>query len=303
MDYPRIAIIGAGSVGSTTAYALMLQNIRAHIFLIDTDQIRCTGEISDLSDARNFCSGSTITVGSMQEAQKSDIIIIAAGQHQEPNQDRQSLFAENKKIIRSIIEQLLPLKKSAIIIMVTNPVDPLAYYAQKVAKIPHHQLFGSGTFLDSTRLRFLLSQKLNIAQESIHAYILGEHGDSQFPSWKTAFIGGIPLTEFTQISQSDMDSIARTIREKAYQIISCKGATFFGIATCVSALCKSILLDEKRIMPLSVYNPDLDIYISLPVVLGKNGIEKLIIPNLSTEESALFLASAERIKAYIDTTR
>lgn len=298
MKHTKISIIGAGAVGSTIAYALMLKNSAAEISLIDVDEIRCRGEILDLSDALSFCGPSSIQSQTAKNAGKSDIIIIAAGKRQEPGQDRIALLHANKKIIKSILEEIQPLNKEAIVIMVTNPVDLLTLYAQEQINHPRSRLFSSGTFLDTQRLRGLLSQKLQIAQQSIHAYILGEHGDTQFPAWSCARVAGIPLHDF-KFTQKELDMIATETRNKAYEIIKCKGATFYGIATCVAALCRTIIFDEKRVTPVSCYLEQYDVCMSMPVVLGKNGIEKILQLPLNQKEKELLDLSAQTLKQHI----
>ncbi|MFC1845647.1 hypothetical protein ACFLX2_00805 [Candidatus Dependentiae bacterium] len=206
-----------------------------------------------------------------------------------------------KKIVTSIIGDLKPLKKDAIVIIVTNPVDAMTFYAQKASELPHRQVFGTGTFLDSQRLRGLISEKLNIAEQSIHAYVLGEHGDSQFPAWSTARIAGLPLLEFRGITEADLDSFAAKARQKVYEIINCKGATFFGIAACVSAICENILFNQKRIAPVSVFAKEFGVYLSMPAVLGSSGIEQIIPVALNEKEKRQMKESADKIKKTIGT--
>lgn len=285
MKHIKISIIGAGSVGSTIAYALMLKNIAAEIVLADIDEIRCRGEILDLSDALSFCGPSVIHGGTINEVKNSDIIVIAAGKKQEPGQDRTILLQVNKKIIESVIEQIKPLNQNSILIVVTNPVDVMTYYAQKASGLSYAQVLGSGTFLDTQRVRSILSKKIGIAEQSIHAYVLGEHGDTQFPVWSSARVAGIPLADFN-LDKKELDQIAHDTKNKAYEIIACKGATYYGIAACVSALCRTIIFDQKRVTPLSCYLEKEDIYISLPTVLGAKGVEKILpIPMNSDEQN------------------
>lgn len=297
MKLPKIAIIGAGDVGTTTAYALILQNINAEIILADINEVRCRGEVLDLSDAVALCGQSQIRNGTSQDVQQADIIIIAAGARQKPGQTRIELFDANKKVITEIINQIKPLNSHAILIMVSNPLDPLTLLAQKISGLPRNQVFGTGTFLDSQRLRQLISHKIGVNEKSIHAYILGEHGDTQFPAWSSAHIAGTPLSDFIQNAEKDLDAIAQAVKHKAYEIISCKGATFFGIATCVSAICRTILLDEKRITPLSCYVEKFGVCLSVPVVLGAHGIEQIIDIPMDEKEQKQLLFSAESIKA------
>src|SRR5579863_7035237 len=276
MKHSKIAIIGAGSVGSTAAYALLLKNIAAEIILIDIDEIRCQGEILDLSDALSFDGTSRIRAGTAQDAAKANIIIIAAGKAQNPDETRQKLFSANKAIISNIFTSIKPINPQAIIIMVTNPVDPLTMLAQSLSGLQRNQVFGTGTFLDTLRLRGLIAQKADVSIESINAYVIGEHGDAQCAAWSSADIAGIPIAQFPGILKEDCTIMAQQTKDKAYDIIACKGSTSFGIAACVAAMCEAIIFDQKIIMPLSTYVEKYKTCLSMPAVLGENGIEKII---------------------------
>jgi len=284
MKHSKIAIIGAGTVGSTIAYALLLKNIGSEIMLVDIDEQRCKGEILDLSDALSFSGASKVFGGSPQDAGKADIIIISAGKHQKSGQTRDELISTNSTVISSVMKAIQPINSNAIVLIVTNPLDTLTLLAQDLSGLPKNQVFGSGTLLDTQRLRGFISKKVGVAEQSIHAYILGEHGETQFPAWSCARIGGKPLTGFSELTKSNLDAIAEETRKKAYNIIACKGATFWGIGACVSSICETILFDQKKVMPVSCYIKEHDIYLSMPCVLGKNGIEKTISIPLNTEE-------------------
>ncbi len=291
----KIAIIGAGAVGSSIAYALILRNVVAEIILVDIDEKRCKGEILDLSDAL-FWSTAKIKNGNAQDAAQADIIIIAAGARQKPNQPRTELIKTNQSIIAAIIEQIRPINRHAIIIIVTNPVDILTLDAQKFSGLPRNQVFGSGTFLDTQRLCGILSKKLNIAIQSIDAYILGEHGDTQFPVWSTANIAGIPILNFPQINTKVLNQIAEETRKKAYEIISCKGATYYGIAACIATICQTIILNQKLVIPLSCYISSFNICLSMPATLGAEGIEQILPVPLNEIEQQQLVRSAEYLQ-------
>lgn len=297
MKHSKIAIIGTGNVGSTIAYALMLRNMVAEILLIDINEQRCRGEQLDLSDALTFSTTSTISSASFEDARTADIIIIAAGKPQLPDQPRTELARINQSILTSTINKLQPLNPQAIIIVVSNPVDLLTLHIQNIAGLPKNQIFGTGTFLDSQRLRTIIADKLNIAEQSIHAYILGEHGDSQFVAWSSATIGGVPLANFAGLTDSEFEAISKTVRNRAYEIIACKGSTFYGIAACVTAMCQNILFDQKRVLPLSCFIPELDTCLSMPVVLGEGGIERILPVCLNKQEKQLLEQSASGLKA------
>ena len=299
MDHSKIAIIGTGTVGSTIAYALILKNLPVNIALIDIDEARCRGEVLDLSDAEGFCKSGSIFHGSIKDVNAADIIIIAAGKKQEIGQTREELLKANHATIKSICSKIKP-KKTALLIMVTNPVDLMTYFAQKYTNLKKEQIFGSGTFIDTQRLRLLVAKKLDIAEQSIHAYILGEHGDSQFPAWSCAYIGGIPLLDFKQLSKTILKNIENQTRDKAYEIIACKGATFYGIGTCVAILCRTILYDQKRVTPVSCWIPEYKVCMSMPVVLGKDGVGNILPIPLTQKEKSLLNNSAKKLKQLID---
>jgi L-lactate dehydrogenase len=303
MKHTKIAIIGAGAVGSTTAYALMLRNIAAEILLIDINDLRCKGEVLDLSDTLAFSASSDIHIGNCEQARNADIIIFCAGLPQKPNQPRTELLATNKKIVESVLSQLHPIRQDAILIMVTNPVDVLTLYAQTLSPLPRHQIFGTGTLLDSIRLRGTLSKRLGVAEESIDAYVLGEHGDSQFVAWSSARIAGAPLISWPSMTEQDRQAIEKETRQKVYEIIACKGATYYGIAACITVLCESIIFDQKRVLPLSTYHKEFDVCFGLPVVLGEKGIERTIPLQLTKEEQYALEHSAKTLKVLYGTKR
>ena len=213
-----------------------------------------------------------------------------AGAGQKSGQRRAELVAKNREIIRSIIESMKPINRHTIIIMVTNPVDVLTTVAQEVAELPRNQVFGSGTFLDTQRLRSCLAAELNVGQQSVHAYVLGEHGDNQFVTWSNADIGGVPLSQFN-LSPSVCERMAIDTREKVYEIIEAKGSTCFGVAACISAYCENILFDQKRVLPLSCYLEKYNVCLSMPVVLGARGVEQILdVPLNATENQKLYEA-------------
>lgn len=294
----KIAIIGTGSVGATTAYACLMRNITAEIMLVDVDEIDCKGEVLDLSDALSFSQTSKVSQSTLKEAGQADIIIITAGKAQKEGQTRAELLQTNQKIIKQIINDLKPINKNAVLIMVTNPVDTLTWYAQQIANLPKNQIFGSGTLLDSQRLRNFISKEINIAEQSIHAYVLGEHGDSQFAAFSAGRIGGMPLTHF--LKQYQLDALAKKAQEKVYEIISCKGCTCYGVAACLAATCENIIFDQNRIMPVSTYIKRFNVCMSMPSAIGATGVKHTIIPPLSSHEEDLLHKSVNKLKQMKD---
>ena len=286
MEQAKIAIIGAGVVGSTTAYTLMMRNLASKIILVDPQDSRCAGEVADLSDAIPFSNTCDVVKGTLLDEGQADIVIITAGAAQKPGQSRRDLLKINNEIIKQVIEGMKPLNPHMVIIVVTNPVDSLTYTAQKISGLPTHQVFGSGTLLDTQRLRLLISKKITVAQQSIHVYVLGEHGDSQFVPCSSARIADIPLTDFPGLNKNELQHMAEQSKQKAYDIIACKGSTAFGISSCLAAYCQNIIFDAKRVTPVSCYVKEFDICLSMPAVLGKGGVEQILIPEFKDEEKA-----------------
>ncbi|CAG8526883.1 5079_t:CDS:2 [Funneliformis caledonium] len=295
----RVAIIGAGSVGATIAFALLLQKVSSEIILVDIVEETVQGQVLDLSDA-DFITSTQTRGGTFQEAGQCDIIIITAGAKQKPGETRVELIARNYKILDNVIGTMKPINPHAILLLVANPVDVLTYIAQKLSGLPKNQVFGSGTFLDSARLRLKLASLIGVAENAIHCYVLGEHGDSQFIAWSSGHVGGKPLLDFPEIKAIDKDAIAKEISGKAYEIIKLKGATYFGIAGCVSMLVQCIILNQRHVRPLSTFVEEYGCVLSMPVVLGGNGVERIIEVHLSSDEKVRLQQSAKALKEICD---
>jgi L-lactate dehydrogenase len=300
MNNSIIAIIGAGRVGTTTAYALMLNNLASTILLVDVDDLRCKGEVLDLEDVIPFCTTSQIKETNLSQAAQADIIIITAGAAQNPGQPRSELLTTNKKMIDSIIQGLRPINPEAIIIVVTNPVDVLTLYVQSKNILPKSQVFGSGTFLDSIRLRGFIARHLNVTPEIVNTWILGEHGDSQFAAWSLSHCDGKSLLEMPEISQSNLDNFALKTKDKVYEIVRCKGSTFYGIATCLALMVQSILMDKKMILPVSWFHPQLEVCLGWPCTIGRKGIEEMFSVHLTASEQKQLEISVQELKKMID---
>ena len=293
--HSRVAVIGVGSVGATTAFCIMMRNIASEIMLVDLCKERCLGEVIDMSDAIPLCSTARVTLGTLKEAGMADIIIITAGARRKPGQSRLDLIKINQKIVADIINQMVPLNPKAILIVVSNPVDIMTLYAQKLANLPLQQIFGSGTYLDTQRLRGYISEKLGISQQSIEAYILGEHGDSQFAVWSSAQIAGVPLKNFEGMTAEELDLLAQAAKQKGQDIITLKDATFYGIASCLADICESIIFNQKRVFPVSIYSEELGVCLSMPAVIGENGIEQILAVPLNEQEKAKLANSAKKL--------
>jgi L-lactate dehydrogenase len=295
MRHAKIAIIGAGAVGAATAYAIMWKNIAAEIMLVDIDEKRCRGEILDLSDAISFSCTSCLRQGTLSEAGQADIIIISAGARQKPGQPREELLKTNWSVIESIIKAMQPINKHALLIMVTNPVDSMAYCAQQISGLPKEHVFGTGTLLDTQRLKGLIAKYVSVAEQSINAYILGAHGAVQFAAWSCASIAGIPATQYPGMSNDILDKMVQETTQRVYEIIECKDATYYGIAACVADICECIIFNQRRSLPLSSYIPEFGVSLSLPVILSEHGIEKLVPIPLSQIERQELEKSARHL--------
>jgi L-lactate dehydrogenase len=295
----KIAIIGAGTVGSTVAYSLLLKNLASEIIMVDVEQIRCEGEVRDLADTLTFCQTASIIQGSFEQAQKADIIIICAGHAQQPGQKRLELLTQNKDIIATLMRNLEPINPKAIIIMVANPLDVMTFIAQKNSSLPQQQIFGTGTWLDTQRLRRYLGVALKVSPTSIDTLIVGEHGDAQCVVWSHTLCGGTPILEMG-LSEEQLDEIAQAARNEAYVIIEKKCGTYYGIAACVADICQAIIFDRKKIMPLSVFVPEYGVCLSVPAVLGATGIERHAQLSLNSAETECLKNAAQKLKEIID---
>lgn len=298
----KIAVIGAGSVGSTVAYTLLLENLASEIILIDINEAREEGEVMDMHDALPFVETSNIKRGDLADAGNADIIIITAGLPQKSGETRLDLAKKNEDILRSIANQIPAIKKSAIVILVTNPVDIMTYVAQEIFDLPITQVFGTGTGLDTARLKSELSETLHADVSDIEGYVLGEHGDSGFIAWSTVKVGGSDIRNIVT-DPAIFAKIENVVKQEAYNIISKKGATFYGIATVVTDLVQTILRDEKKIIPVSTrvnnWNGISDVCMGVPAVIYRSGIKELTNIELEPSEIDKLQKSAAILKKYI----
>lgn len=296
----RVVVVGTGMVGSSAAYAMVLQEVAKEVLLIDIAEDLAKANVLDMHDAANFTNGVEVKYATYSDLMDGDIIVVTAGAAQKDGQTRLDLLNINVKIIRDIVSKIKEVNKSVFILMVTNPVDVLTYIAATESGLPQGMVFGSGTFLDTARLRGLIHEDLNINPINVHAYILGEHGDSSFPALSSATIGGVLLSDIVNTDQTYRDDVAKRVREMAYKIIEGKKATYYGIGAAVSRICRAIIRDENRVMPLSVvlsgeYGLS-GIAIGVPAKLGSNGVEVYKEVRLDDQEKALLRTSAEVVK-------
>lgn len=294
----KIAIIGAGAVGSTLAYTLAIKNTPAELLLIDVDEAKEQGHVMDITDGLCYLETTNIHGADLHDARQADIIIIAAGLAGRKNESRLSLLQDNKKILKSIFSSIGKLKKSAIVIVVTNPVDLLTYAAQKLSGLPHKQVFGTGTSLDTARLKKIIAAEFKTYAQSVEGYVLGEHGDSGFIAWSTVSAGDKQVEDM--IDAATKKRIENRVRKEAEEIIRRKGSTFFGIAQVTADIVEAIVYNQKKIIPVSTYlkewNGVKNTRLGVPAVIGQNGVERLWPLKLTADEKKKLKRSAEVLK-------
>jgi L-lactate dehydrogenase len=305
----KAAIVGCGFVGSASAFALMESGLFSEIVLIDADRNKAEGEALDISHGLPFAKPMQLYAGDYDDISDASIIIVTAGAGQKPGETRLDLVHKNVGIFKSIIPEIAKKNKDAILLIVANPVDILTYAALKLSSYPGNRVFGSGTVLDTARLKYLLGEHLGVDSRSVHAFIVGEHGDSEIVAWSSANVSGIPLHNFCEMRgyfdhDSSMERIAEDVKNSAYKIIEKKRATYYGIAMSVRRICEAIVRDEKSILPISCMqkgdNGISDIAISMPAIVGRNGVEGNVPIRLNDKEKADLKKSADTLKGVID---
>lgn len=298
----KIAIIGAGAVGSTIAYTLMIKPLAAEVLLIDVNDKKVEGEVMDLDDSQCFSETGAVTRATFKDAADADIIVLTAGAAQKPGETRLVLVQKNKAICQSIFKSIGKIKSTAIIVVVANPVDIITYTAQELSGLPHNQVFGAGTALDTARLRSELAHLLGVYAGNVDGYMLGEHGDSEFAAWSTVSIGGVPLKNL-KVPAAKLKEVEKRVKSAAYEIINRKGATFYGIAMATVDILEAILFDQHKVVPASVrlngWNGVSGLCLGVPAVVGRQGIEKVWPLNLPADEKKKFQQSANEIKKYL----
>src|SRR3989338_769282 len=300
----KVAIIGAGFVGSTAAYALLIEGAASEITLIDRHLQKAEGEAMDLRHGLQFRADSRVTYGtSYSLCRDAEIIVVCAGAHQEKGETRLDLVKKNAAMFREMIPSIVKHNKDCILVVVSNPVDILARLALTYSGFPASRVFGTGTMLDTARFRFLLGERFGVSPESVHAYILGEHGDSSFPVWSTANIAGVPLRDFRQYDKRAMEGIYQQTKNAAYEVIARKGATYYAIGLAVARLVKAILSDQNRVFALSAllkgYHGVNGICLSVPCVVNREGIREQIVMPLNAEEKKKLKKSAGVMKGIL----
>jgi L-lactate dehydrogenase len=312
---PKVSIIGAGSVGSTFAFALMMRGIAREIVIVDRNDKKAAGECMDLNHGMSFTHPATIRSAGYEGCADSDIVVITAGAKQEPGQTRMDLVQTNVDIFKEIIPNVAKYANDAILLVVTNPVDVLTHITQKISGFPANKVIGSGTVLDTSRFRYLISEHCNVDPRNVHAYIIGEHGDTELPVWSNASIGGMKLERYCPTCKNfshcdrekELGKIFEEVKNAAYKIIELKGATYYAIALALVRITEAILRDENSVLPVSSLIKDCydvnDVCLSLPCILDKNGVEQFLKLDLSQEEQRKFQHSAETLKGIIKSIR
>lgn len=301
----KVAVIGCGFVGSSSAFALMQSGLFSEMILIDADTKRAEGEAMDISHGISFARPMQIYAGNYDDITDAAIIVITAGANQKPDETRLDLIKKNAAIMKSIVGEIKKRDFGGILLIVSNPVDILTLIALKESGYPSNRVIGSGTVLDTGRFKYLLGEHLDVDSRSVHAFIIGEHGDSELAAWSNARIGGLKVNDFCELRghfnhEQSMKKIFENVRNSAYEIIERKHATYYGIAMAVKRICEAIVRNEKSILPVSSlmtgeYGLN-DVVLSIPAVVDETGVQKVIPIELNDEELTKLKDSANILK-------
>ena len=305
----KVGIIGAGSVGATIAYAAMIRGVARQISIFDIARAKVDAEVLDLNHGMLFTPPGIVEGSDDVEVLRgSDVVVMTAGAKQNPGQTRLDLAAANANICAKLLPRVMEVAPDAILLLVTNPVDVITQVALKLTGLPWERVIGSGTVLDSSRFRYLVAKHCRVAVQNVHAYIAGEHGDSEIPLWSSATIGSIPLSQWAvhahgRLTAADKDAIMHNVKDAAYQVIQGKGATNYAIGLAVTNVLEALLHDEQRVLPLSGllhgFRGLEDVCLSLPRIVGRKGIEAPLPIPMTVDEEAGLHDSADRIRAVV----
>jgi L-lactate dehydrogenase len=304
----RVAVVGVGSVGATFAYALLLSGLAAEIVLIDANRAKAEGEAMDLNHTVPFAYPTRVWAGDYSDCAGAAVTVLAAGGNQKPGETRLDLIKKNASIWRNVVPEVAKHNPEGILLVATNPVDILTYAAWKLSGLPSERVIGSGTILDTSRFRYLLSQHFGVDARSVHAYIIGEHGDSEVPVWSSANIAGMRLPQFCKAQgipddQHAMENIFLQTRDAAYHIIERKGATYYAVAAGLMRITQAILRDQSTVLSISSlindYHGLTNVYFSLPTVVDRGGVEQVLHLELDKEETEKLCHSAAVLKTTI----
>lgn len=308
----KVTVIGAGSVGSTVAFMMAVKGIAAEIVIIDINEKKALGEAMDIRQGIPFCDPCKIYAGRYEDAKDSDIVVITSGIGRKPGQTRLELAQTNVNIMKSIAKEISVVAPNAVYVIVSNPVDVLTYVFNKVTDIPENRIIGTGTLLDTARLRSRLAEYLDVSQKNVHAYVLGEHGDSSFVPWSTARVSNVPIEQFNQCvsgrgsiqNELDYEGIENYMKTSGGKIIERKGATFYAIAISVCHICECIFDDANAVVAVSTmmhgeYGID-DLCLSIPTIINASGHVGKVLPQMTAEEEDKLRKSAATLRAVID---
>lgn len=309
----KVGLVGTGMVGSSFAYSLMQSRVASELVLVDLDHRRAEGEAMDLNHGLPFVSPMRIRAGDYADLDDAEVVVVTAGRNQRPGQTRLDLLAQNAKVIEDIVPKVVAASPSAVVLIATNPVDILTQVAAETAGLPTGKVIGSGTVLDTARFRFLIGEHFGVNPRSVHAYIIGEHGDSQVPVWSLATIGGVALAAFVGSegrvkAQPDRERIASQTRDAAYEIIRRKQATYYAIGLALVGIVEAILRDQKTVLTICSPLPDVagtggPMSASLPTIVGRKGAEHLIDLPLTDAERLAFVDSVRTLRKGLDEVR
>lgn len=305
----KVAIIGCGFVGSSSAFALMQSGIFSEMVLIDVDRNRAEGEALDISHGVPFASPMKIYAGDYSDLGDAAMVVVTAGAAQKPGETRLDLVNKNVAIFKSIIPQIRESGFSGVLLIVSNPVDVLTYAAIQMSGLPEAKVIGSGTVLDTARLRYMLGEHVDVDPRDVHAYVMGEHGDSELVAWSSAAVAGVPLSEFCELHghyqhREAEARIAEDVKNSAYTIIEKKHATYYGVAMAVRRICTAVMRDEDCVLPVSSlmvgeYGLS-DLCISMPTIVGRNGVVARVPVSINDDEEKELQKSAAALKAIIE---
>ncbi|MDQ2807387.1 MAG: L-lactate dehydrogenase [Chloroflexota bacterium] len=304
----RVAIIGAGLVGSACAFSLAHSGVASEITLIDVAKDKAAGEAMDISHGVAFLPATTVRTDDYTACADADVIVITAGTARKPGETRMDLLQRNAGIMRGVLEGIGAHRPDAVIVMVANPVDVMAYAAYKLADFAPQRIIATGTLLETGRLRYMVGEQCNVAPNAVEGYTLGEHGESQVTTWSQVRVGGLPVADYCRAAgitwgADEETAIAERVKKGGADVIAKKGATFYGIAVCVNRLVTAILRDEHAVLPVSTlvngpYEMQ-DVFISLPTVVGRAGAIRTLTPELTTAEAAAMGTSAQALRTAI----
>ena len=307
MSRGKVVIVGAGMVGTSIAYSIINQSICEEIVIIDINEKKAMGEALDMMHAMEFMNYKTIVrSGNYSDCHNADVIIITASVPMDSKlSDRMELLSRNRNVMKSIIESIMEYKFNGILLIVSNPVDIMTYYAWKLSGLPKEKVIGSGTTLDTARLHYYIANTVDVSPSSVHAFVIGEHGDSEMVAWSTATIGGKDIFNVVKDNESRIganpyDKFLSQVKNAGWDVFTKKGNTSYGIAASVTGILKSILYDENKVYPVSVYLDGeygvSDVYVSVPTIINKEGAKEIVELHLTEEENEKFKSSCDILK-------